>query len=108
MNKEQIFDAKISPLVREIFDLCSNYGIAMVATFSIPTAERPDLCSFTSTPDGEGNMPDAFAEAIGVLRGQREAVVSGPSDAEFTAAIDRALASFVASLGRQAEQKVPA
>lgn len=106
--KEKIFDAKISPLVREIFDLCSNYGIAMVATFSIPTEERPNLCSFTSTPDGKGDMPEKFVEAIDALRGNGGpgCVESGPSDAEFTAAIDRALSSFVASLAMPKQAKV--
>ena len=43
MNKEEIYDECISPLMAQILDICKESGINMFATFSIPTEESEDL-----------------------------------------------------------------
>lgn len=130
MNKEQIFDAKIAPLVRDIFTLCSDYGIAMVTAFALPTTEQPGLCSFSSTPDGNGEMPEKFAEVSDILRGVEEneeavdlidALFDASSQEEFDVLMNSAVGAmsqkeFAALMGRivvrlasgQKQEQVPA
>ena len=43
MNKEQIYDSEISPLMAKIIATCKQHKIAFVASFDIPTAEDADL-----------------------------------------------------------------
>ncbi|WP_189659464.1 hypothetical protein, partial [Pseudomonas amygdali] len=61
MNKEQVYDEQISPLIRQIVDIARQNGIAMVASFSIPhNGEGPNgedcsrLTCTTHLPDGDG------------------------------------------------------
>lgn len=35
MNKEQVYDEKISPLMQQIIAICQEHGIAMLADFAI-------------------------------------------------------------------------
>ncbi len=35
MNKEQVYDDQISPLMLQIIDICKAKGIAMMASFDI-------------------------------------------------------------------------
>lgn len=35
MNKEQIYDSQISPLMQQIIQICRDNGIAMMASFDI-------------------------------------------------------------------------
>ncbi|HNW35281.1 MAG TPA: hypothetical protein PKM25_10145 [Candidatus Ozemobacteraceae bacterium] len=67
MNKEQIYDTEIAPLITKIFELCKKHGIAMVADFAIPTTENPYLGCFTSLPDENGKRND-FHIQIMVLK----------------------------------------
>lgn len=62
MNKEQVYDAQIAPLMAQIMATCREHGIAMLASFSIPTPENPDLMCTSMLPDGEGKpQPHFFA-----------------------------------------------
>lgn len=54
MNKEQIYDEKISPLVAAVADLCEKHGIEMLANFFIPVEGNPSLQVTTSIPDEMG------------------------------------------------------
>ena len=36
MNKEEVYDEEISPLMKQIITLCKANGIAMVMNFAIP------------------------------------------------------------------------
>lgn len=58
MNKEQIYDAEISPLMAQIIGICQQHGISMLATFDIPTEEDPDLLCTTNLADGDGKFSD--------------------------------------------------
>ena len=60
MNKEQVYDDQISPLIKQIVDIARQNGIAMVASFSIPhDGEGPNgedcsaLTCTTHLPDGD-------------------------------------------------------
>lgn len=70
MNKEQIYDAKISPLMAQILEICKTNGIAMLSSFAIPTPEVPDLMCTYRTPN-EKNLPTPLAEAYAVIFGNQ-------------------------------------
>lgn len=57
MNKEEIYDTHIQPLMAEIIGICKANGIAMVASFSIPTESNSGLACTTVIPDGDGKNP---------------------------------------------------
>ena len=62
-NKEEIYDDILNPLVAKIIALCQEHGIAMFASFAIPTPEDADLACTTCLPDGDGNTPDYLQRA---------------------------------------------
>lgn len=69
MNKEQIYDAQINPLMAQIIEICKANNIAMLATFALPTPEDADLCCTSHLPDETGKLPCPIAEASSVIRG---------------------------------------
>lgn len=75
MNKEQIYDEKISPLMADIIDVCKQNKIAFVASFAIPNDEDNDLrCTsalFESREKSTENVDD-FRKALAILRGGRQ------------------------------------
>ena len=54
MNKEQVYDEKINPLMAQINDICLEHGIEMIANFFLPTEEKQSLQSTSSLPDEDG------------------------------------------------------
>lgn len=54
MNKEQIYDAEISPLMAQIIAICQKNKISMFATYDIPNDEDADLCCTTCLADESG------------------------------------------------------
>lgn len=42
-TKEQVYDADIFPLMKQIIDICHAHKIAMVASFAIPSEDDPAL-----------------------------------------------------------------
>ena len=75
MNKEQIYDEKISPLMAEIIDVCKQNKIAFIASFAIPNDEDNDLrCTtalFESREESTEDVED-FRKAYSILRGGRQ------------------------------------
>lgn len=67
MNKEEIYDQEIGPLMTKIVATCQEHGIAMIASFSIPHPQSPDLLCTTSLPDGDGKRPKQFARAHNII-----------------------------------------
>lgn len=61
MNKEQAYDTLIQPLMAQIIEHAKAHGIAMVASFAIPTPNNEDLMCSTKLPDGDDN-PHPLAE----------------------------------------------
>ena len=74
MNKEQAYDEIISPLMTQIIETCKKHGIAMIASFSIPTEEDSGLCCTTCLPDEAGENAHGHIEAFRILRNERPAM----------------------------------
>lgn len=70
MNKEQVYDERINPLMAQIIEICQGAGISMLAHFEIPTEEDPHLVCTTSLPDGEGNRSSAMRKAHNAALGR--------------------------------------
>ena len=75
MNKEDIYDDQISPLMQQVIAICKDKGIAMHASFDIAhDGEGPngeDCSSLTCTthlPDGDGNFNERFQKAHQIIR----------------------------------------
>lgn len=70
MNKEEIYDEQISPLMQNIIGVCREHGIAMIASFNIahdgegPNGEDCSRLTCTShLSDGEGTFDERFSKA---------------------------------------------
>ncbi len=58
MHKEQIYDEKISPLMKHIIEICKENHISMVANFQLGNdPEKGELQVTTCLPDETGNLP---------------------------------------------------
>jgi hypothetical protein len=74
VNKEEIYDSQISPLMLQIIAITKAHGIAMIASFDIAhDGEGPNgedcsslVCS-THLPDGEGSVNERFNQANQVI-----------------------------------------
>lgn len=71
MNKEQAYDEQISPLMAQIVELCRKHGIAMLASFAIPSEDGSSMCWATCLPDENGKHGFGHVEALRVVRGER-------------------------------------
>jgi len=67
MDKEQIYDEQIAPLMEQIIAICKANGIAMVSSFSIPTEADDGLQCTTYMPDESGDLPERYATAVRAL-----------------------------------------
>lgn len=67
MNKEQVYDGEIAPLMHEILRICKRNGIACVASFAIPIPGDDTLAVSSSTPDGNNKRPLAHTLALNIL-----------------------------------------
>lgn len=68
MNKEQIYDEKLAPLMTQVIDLCREHKIAMLATFCIPNDEDSTLSCTTHLPDETGALPAHIKAAAQIIR----------------------------------------
>tara|TARA_R110000744_G_scaffold107393_2_gene203914 strand:- start:1133 stop:1411 length:279 start_codon:yes stop_codon:yes gene_type:complete len=68
MNKEEIYDSEISPLMAKIIETCNANNIAMLMSFSIPTEDEPDLECTTALLGDEMNPPEHLRKALNVIR----------------------------------------
>ena len=75
-NKEEVYDQEIAPLVTQIIDICRARGIAMLASFAIPTPADPHLCCTTMLPDGTGKNGPGHMRASTILGAQDHAVIA--------------------------------
>lgn len=69
MNKEQVYDEKISPLMRQVIEICQEHNIGMIADFEIPNDEDSDLCCTSSTPGDGDQVSRRHSRARSVLMG---------------------------------------
>lgn len=75
MNKEQIYDNKISPLMQQVIEISKANGIAMIASFDIAhDDEGPNgedctwLVCNTLLPDGDETHNPLFVQANALIR----------------------------------------
>ena len=68
MNKEEIYDEQISPLIAQILAICKEHKVPMVAQFGIPTDGDPDLCCTSALLTDEYEPHPHMLEAFGVLK----------------------------------------
>lgn len=75
MNKEEIYDSQVSPLMRQVIQIARDNGIAMIASFAIghedggPNGE--DATSLTVTthlPDGDDKFDARFSKSANTIR----------------------------------------
>lgn len=74
MNKEQVYDNQISPLMQQIIAICQEHGIAMLADFAIghdgvgPEGQDcTDLRCSTLLTDGTGKNDPLQLQAINLI-----------------------------------------
>jgi hypothetical protein len=63
VNKEQIYDEQISPLMAKIIEVCKANKIAFLASFSIPTEQDEDLRCTSAMLDKDMEPPAEFMRA---------------------------------------------
>ncbi|MGU5416642.1 hypothetical protein ACV1MK_26215 [Klebsiella michiganensis] len=68
-NLESVYDEKISPLMRQIIDICKEHNMPMVASFAYENSEENGIGCCTTTLTFEGRHIKAFAEAKSIIRG---------------------------------------
>lgn len=81
MNREEVYDTKISPLVLQIVDICTEHGIPMLAEFFIPTEDDDGLSCTTAilrpaapVPENWPSAPKRMMAALALLLGGEEMV----------------------------------
>lgn len=67
MNKEQIYDEQIYPLMAEIVAICQLHKIAMLASFAIPTDDDPTLQCTTTLLSNDYDPPEDMKKAADKL-----------------------------------------
>ena len=68
MNKEQIYDSKIAPLMEQIINICKEHKIGMFATYEIPNEEDADLKCTTILPDETGKNSPIITQLYRTVR----------------------------------------
>lgn len=68
-NLESVYDEKISPLMRQIIDICKAHNMPMVASFAYENSEENGIGCCTTALTFEGRSIKAFADATSVIRG---------------------------------------
>ena len=71
MTKEDIYDNEISPLMKQVIELCQKHGIAMIANFACPNDESESMQALSMVPDEKGEHPENHKEALVCIRPPR-------------------------------------
>ncbi len=67
MNKEEIYDEKISPLVKRIAAICEESKIATIMAFAIPSDYDDGLRCSPATLTEEYDPPENMILALDIL-----------------------------------------
>lgn len=67
LNKEQVYDQQIAPLMTQIIDICQQRGISMVATFALPIPGDDNLVCTTALKDENGTFPPMCHNVLRVI-----------------------------------------
>lgn len=68
LNKEQIYDEQIAPLMNQVAAFCKHHRIAFVAAFSIPNDSDPTVTATVVNVEAEHAPPEPFVLALRELR----------------------------------------
>lgn len=68
MNKEQIYDEQINPLMAQIIAICQTHKIAFVASYAIPTEDDDTLRCSSALLGPDYEPPVEFKRAWQELR----------------------------------------
>ena len=68
VTKEKIYDDQVNPLMAKILAICQKHKIAMLASFSIPTVDDPDLCVTSALLADEYEPPKEFGHSLNLIR----------------------------------------
>jgi hypothetical protein len=71
LNKEQVYDTQISPLMVQIIEICNTNKIAFLASFSIPTEEAPELACSSALLEDDFKPPASLRAAWEAIRPRR-------------------------------------
>ncbi|AIP31891.1 hypothetical protein DR64_789 [Paraburkholderia xenovorans LB400] len=71
LNKEQVYDTQISPLMAQIIEICKANKIPFIASFSIPTEDDPELACSSAILNPEFNPPASLVAAWREIRPAR-------------------------------------
>lgn len=63
MDKEQIYDEQINPLMAQVIDICRANKIAFLASFAIPTEENSELRCSSAMLTADFEPPEEFMRA---------------------------------------------
>ena len=67
LNKEQVYDEQISPLMNQVIAICQERGISMLATFALPVPGNEGLACTTALADETGQQPPMHRRLLSVL-----------------------------------------
>ncbi|WP_321782385.1 hypothetical protein [Burkholderia pyrrocinia] len=68
ISKEHVYDDQISPLMAQILSICKDHKIAMLASFSIPSDEDPELACTSALVGGDFKAPASYRSALREIR----------------------------------------
>lgn len=68
--KSEIYKDQISPLMKQIIDICQEHHIAFVASFAVPSATSPGLECVSGNLKEECNPPPHLVCALGLIKGE--------------------------------------
>lgn len=75
LNKEQVYDTQIAPLVDKIIAVCKAEGISMIAHFELPIPGDETLSCTTKMADGGGNTSPTIKAMLRMTGLQPEHIV---------------------------------
>ena len=71
LNKEQIYDAEINPLMAQIIAICQKNHLSMFATFDIPNEEDDGLACTTCLADESGKPSERIRKYNRIAQAER-------------------------------------
>jgi hypothetical protein len=67
MNKEEVYDAQINPLMAQIINICQEHKIAMLACFALPIPEDVGLMCTTALLGADHEPPQILVDALDLV-----------------------------------------
>ncbi|MCU1752198.1 hypothetical protein [Pseudomonas sp. 6D_7.1_Bac1] len=68
MTKENVYDEQISPLVRQIIDICREHEIALLLSAQLEDEDERELFCTTILPGTDEVSCEKFVQALNIIR----------------------------------------